>query len=251
MPPGQRRWTIAIRILLVIPQFIVLVFVGIGAFFVAICAWFAALVTGRVPEGMASFLTFYVCWSVRVSAYLNLLTDTYPPFSGEDDPAYPVGPAFPQRGPLNRLAVLFRLILVIPAGFIQAFIGAGLGALLLFFWIAALVLGRLPDPLYRAIGTYVRFNARTTSYLFMLTGEYPWGWKGELDGLSGVAPGVATDVATGAATGQDYWAPVSSVTADAVPDVVTRFDFRLAGWSMAWIWIFLVIGVIFDLFYRR
>jgi uncharacterized protein involved in cysteine biosynthesis len=55
LPPLQPRWTILIRLLLAIPQFVVLFFVGIGVFFVAICAWFAAIFTGRVPPAMAAF----------------------------------------------------------------------------------------------------------------------------------------------------------------------------------------------------
>ena len=48
-------------------------------------------------------------------AYLFLLTDEYPPFTLEDV-EYPVRPILPGRGPLNRVAVFFRLILAIPAG---------------------------------------------------------------------------------------------------------------------------------------
>ena len=43
-----------------------------------------------------------------------LLTDRYPPFS-LDDVEYPVRPILPGRGPLNRVSVLFRIILAIPA----------------------------------------------------------------------------------------------------------------------------------------
>ena len=75
LPPAQVRWTIAVRLLLVFPQFIVLIFVGIGAFFVAIAVWFAALFTGRVPVGMGAFLARFTRWSVRVNAYFFLLTD--------------------------------------------------------------------------------------------------------------------------------------------------------------------------------
>src|SRR5271156_1541073 len=67
LPPLQPRWTILIRLLLAIPQFIVLFFVGIGVFFVTIATWFVALFTGRVPEGMAAFLQSYIRWSARVA----------------------------------------------------------------------------------------------------------------------------------------------------------------------------------------
>ena len=46
----QRRLTVAFRIILVIPQIIVLYFLAIATFFVAVIAWFAALFMGRLPE---------------------------------------------------------------------------------------------------------------------------------------------------------------------------------------------------------
>ena len=46
----QRRATVIFRIILAIPQFIVLFFLGIAAFFVSMIGWFAALFTGRLPE---------------------------------------------------------------------------------------------------------------------------------------------------------------------------------------------------------
>src|SRR5580658_5988619 len=96
LPPLQPRWTILIRILLAIPQFIVLFFVGIGVFFVAIAAWFSALFAGRIPENMASFMQRYVRWSARVAAYLQLLTAEYPPFDGQPNPNYPTDVEFPE-----------------------------------------------------------------------------------------------------------------------------------------------------------
>ena len=52
----QRRLTVAFRIILAIPQFIVLYFLAVATFFVAVIAWFAALFMGRLPEWAHSFL---------------------------------------------------------------------------------------------------------------------------------------------------------------------------------------------------
>ncbi len=46
----QRRLTVFFRLLLLIPQLIVVWLLGIVTFFAAIAAWFAALVLGRLPE---------------------------------------------------------------------------------------------------------------------------------------------------------------------------------------------------------
>jgi hypothetical protein len=76
------RWLPIVKWLLAIPHYIVLFFLGIGAFFAAIIAWFAILVTGQYPRGLFDFIVGVGRWSLRVSAYAFLLvTDRYPPFS--------------------------------------------------------------------------------------------------------------------------------------------------------------------------
>ena len=77
------RLTVAFRIILVIPQVIVLLFLGIAASFVVLIALFAVLFTGRWPEGMRSFVLNVLRWYLRVSTYFLLLTDEYPPFAFE------------------------------------------------------------------------------------------------------------------------------------------------------------------------
>ena len=91
----------------------VLWILGIAADVVALICWFAALVTGRLPTGLAEFQVGYLRWQTRFYAYLFLLTDVYPPFELADAD-YPVR-LQAEPGPLNRLAVFFRIILVIPA----------------------------------------------------------------------------------------------------------------------------------------
>jgi hypothetical protein len=77
----RNRLTVAFRIILVIPQAIVLALLGFVAFLASVIAFFAVLFTGRWPEGLRTFVVGIMRWSTRVSAYLYLLTDEYPPFS--------------------------------------------------------------------------------------------------------------------------------------------------------------------------
>jgi len=77
----RNRLTVAFRLILVIPQLIVLTFLGIAAFVAWVIAFFAVLFTGRWPEGLRTFVVGVMRWSTRVTAYLYLLTDGYPPFS--------------------------------------------------------------------------------------------------------------------------------------------------------------------------
>jgi hypothetical protein len=73
-----------VKWLLAIPHYIVLFFLGIGAFFAVIFAWFAILFTGRYPQSLFDYVMGVQRWALRVVAYAFLLvTDKYPPFSLE------------------------------------------------------------------------------------------------------------------------------------------------------------------------
>ena len=75
------RWLPLLKWLLAIPHFILLFFLYVGVFFVAIAAWFAILFTGRLPRGLFDYMAGVLRWSNRVTAYaIVLTTDEYPPF---------------------------------------------------------------------------------------------------------------------------------------------------------------------------
>ena len=174
----QRRVTVFFRFILAIPQFIVVGVIGYGAEVVVFLGWFAALFTGRMPASFARFVTGYLRWSTRVTAYAYLMTDVYPPFSLDPDPTYPVDLTV-TTGRLNRMAVLFRIVLAVPAFIIATVLGFGWGILSFFFWIITVVKGRMPDSIFGATATVVRFQARTYGYFFMLTSVYPGGALGD------------------------------------------------------------------------
>jgi Domain of unknown function (DUF4389) len=170
-PDRQRRLTVLLRILLLIPQYIVVFVLGIATFFVAIAGWFAALVTGRLPDWAADYLTSYLGYETRVAASEYLLVDRYPPFSFSA-PEYPVQVEV-RPGELNRLAVLARILLIIPAAIIYAVITAGWGAASFFIWLIVLIVGRMPEPLYEASAAVLRYVMRAEAYWLMLTSAYP------------------------------------------------------------------------------
>ena len=178
-PEERNRLTAALRIIWVIPQFIVLWFVSIAAFFVAIYGWFGALFTGELPEFAEVFLAGVIRWGARVGGYAYFLTDDYPPYSLDADPNYPIEISVPQREPLNRLAVLFRIILVIPAYVVAGVAASGLGLLSVGSWAMITFTGAQPKPLYEATRAVIRFETRLAGYFWMLTAEYPWGLLGD------------------------------------------------------------------------
>ncbi len=179
-PPLRRnRGTALIRILMVIPQYVVLFFVGIAALVIVIVGWFAALVTGRLPDFVHQFLSGVLRWELRVAAYLWLLTDEYPPFSLEPMTSYPVQLEIPAPVELNRLAVLFRIILAIPAAIVASVLWTGLGVVSIVSWATIVFTGTMPEPIYEAGRAAVRYHGRYLGYLWMLTSEYPWGVYGD------------------------------------------------------------------------
>ena len=176
-PARQRRATVLIRLLLAVPQLIVLYVLSIVAELVAIAGWFAALFTGQLPAGLAGFLAGWLRWAARAGSYLALLTDRYPPFEmGDAD--YPVRVSV-APGRLNRLAVLFRIILAVPAWLLTALLACGSLVVGLVAWLIVLITGTMPVPLYQAIAAVTRYGIRYHGYFFLLSGTYPGGLFGD------------------------------------------------------------------------
>jgi hypothetical protein len=177
-PGVQRRLTVAFRIILAIPHLLLLSVVGIAVLVMAFIGWFAALFTGRLPDGIASFLTNMLQYGARVIAYGQfLLTDRFPRFSfGDED--YPVE-VHAAPGRLNRLAVLFRFILLIPAVIVSTLVVGGAYVGLFVTWLILVITGRMPPMLFEALAAVFRYQTRLYGYWLMLTSTYPGGLFGD------------------------------------------------------------------------
>ena len=83
IPPAERqsRFRLFIRIFAVIPNLIALEFVLFAAFFTTFIAWWAILFTARYPRALFRFAVGALRWHERMTAYLFLLRDEYPPYS--------------------------------------------------------------------------------------------------------------------------------------------------------------------------
>jgi hypothetical protein len=205
-PAQQRRWTVLIRWIMLIPHYVVLYVLGIVSAVVAFIGWWGALFTGLLPEFAVSYLSGYTRWSTRVQAYALLLTDQYPPFSLDDKPSYPVRIAIPPRDRLNRVAVLFRVILAIPASLLNALVAIGGTTIVAFIaWLIALITGKLPTSLHQAYTAILRYTTRLSCYSYMLTAAYPRGLFGD-----GTAVPPAGDFAPAASGYEAPAAPAAS-----------------------------------------
>lgn len=172
-PVRQARWKTLLRAVLVLPSAVALNALWVAAEVLSVLMWFVALVTARVPDSMWRFNVGVLRFQARTSAYVFLLTDAYPPFS-VDEPPYPVrmtldGP--PAR--LNRLAVLFRAILAIPAALVTDLLMIGLVPFVVVAWLATLVSGRNPRVLHQSFSAALRFFLRYNAWFLLLTDVYP------------------------------------------------------------------------------
>lgn len=183
VPSSRNRLTVALRVILTIPHFVVLALVGIAAALAIIVGWFAALGLGRLPDALARFAVRWIAYVTNVNAYVWLLTDRYPRFAF-DDPDQPVEPDHPVRAAfvptrLNRLAVLFRVVIAIPAYLLTVLASTGLWFIGFIAWLIILFAGRLPDGLYNVIAVIIRYLARFYAYMSLVTGIYPAGIFGD------------------------------------------------------------------------
>ncbi len=170
----RSRLTTFFRFILAIPHIFVVFFYVLAAEIVVFIAWFALLFTGRYPQGMYDFVAGALRYSTRVCGYVFLLSDEYPPFSGDPGTPYPVDLTIaPPKSAYSRLKVLFRIILLIPVYIISYAmqIVAQVGALLA--WFAIIVLGRQPKGLQDMTALGVSYQQRAYAYFFLITEDWP------------------------------------------------------------------------------
>ncbi len=70
-------------VIMIIPHIFCIYFRMIGLLFVNIISWFAVLFTGKMPAGMHEFSVATLRWGMRLSLYINFLSEGYPPFNGK------------------------------------------------------------------------------------------------------------------------------------------------------------------------
>jgi hypothetical protein len=169
----RSRLTVFFRFLLAIPHMFWLELWGVVVLVVFLLNWLVALIIGRPAKPFQRFTAAYMRYSTTVFAYMFLIANPFPGFTGERG-SYPVElevPTEPEKQ--NRLKTFFRIFLAYPAAAVS-------GALLyvtyfvtFLAWWAALITGRMPRG-FRDLGANaLRYIAQVDSYMFLITGRYP------------------------------------------------------------------------------
>jgi hypothetical protein len=168
----RNRLTVFFRLILAIPLILWAILWGAIVGLAWIVTWFATLFMGRAPDGLHTFLASYLRFSTHARAYVLLIADPYPGFTGKAG-SYPIDLEIDPPQPQNRLTVFFRIILALPALFL-ANIMSNLNQLLaIFSWFIALVLGRVPEGMRNFAALALRIEQQTYAYVMLLTGRYP------------------------------------------------------------------------------
>lgn len=190
------RWLWLVKWVLVIPHFVVLVFLWIGFVLVTVVSFFAILFTGRHPRGLFDFKVGVLRWSWRVAfySYSALGSDRYPPFTLADVPDYParLEVEYPQE--LSRGLVLVKwwllalphyLIVGVFAGGAWAGVNAAnddwawtsggglIGLLVLIAGVVLLFTGRYPRSIFDFVMGMNRWCYRVVAYAALMTDAYP------------------------------------------------------------------------------
>jgi hypothetical protein len=174
----RSRLTVFFRLLLVIPHLIWLTLWAIAAYLAAIANWFVTLVNGVSPDGLHRFLAAYMRYQNHVYAYLFLIADPFPGFTGQAG-SYPVDPVVEGPRPQNRWKVFFRLFLALPALALDSAYGGLLFVVALLGWFASLANARMPLGMRNAGALALRYAAQTNGYLLLLTDAYPYSGPAE------------------------------------------------------------------------
>jgi hypothetical protein len=163
--------TVFFRAVLAIPQFIVLCLWAIAVWLATIVNWFATLFMGRSPDALHNFIAAFLVFQTRVTAYIYLLSEPWPPFGSSGD--YPVDLRVAGPQPQNRWTVLFRIILAIPAVLLASVFRTLNQVLALVSWFYALATGQISDGI-RSIGVYcLGYEQQTYGYILLATDRYP------------------------------------------------------------------------------
>jgi hypothetical protein len=168
----RTRLTVFFRLILAIPLFLWLTLWAVIAMLALIVNWVATLVTGRSPDGLHGFLATFLRFTTHVRAYVLLIADPYPGFTGREG-SYPIDLEVAPPEDQNRLTVFFRVILAIPALFVTNILSHLSELLAIFSWFIALVTGRVPEGLRNFAALALRFETQTYAYVLLLTGRYP------------------------------------------------------------------------------
>ena len=169
------RLTVFFRIFLVIPLILFAMLYEIIAAISILLGWIVLVFTGTYPEGLYNWAAGFLRFGARVNAYMYLLTDKYPPFSGSEEQGdFPLMVTVgPPKEKYSRVKVLFRIILMIPLLILVYLFSIWAQIMAIGAWFVEVFAARLPQGIHNQQVFAQRYITRGTAYMFLLTEDYP------------------------------------------------------------------------------
>ena len=125
-----------------------------------------------MPDGLHTFLARFLRATTHVNAYVLLLADPWPPFTGEEG-TYPVDLRVDGPEKQNRLTVFFRTLLAIPALLLSYVFGLVNRLVAFLGWFICLFTGRMNEGMRDVSAWMLRYEIQTYAYVMLVTGKYP------------------------------------------------------------------------------
>jgi hypothetical protein len=168
---------ILIKIIILIPQFVEMFFLGIAAIFLLIINWFIVLFTGEYWDLAYNFFLGIMRLEAKMHLFLYGLTDTYPGFALNTKNLFTL--TIPKPTNPNRIlaipliGIIVRFILLIPYLIFNEVLGRGAGIAMVCSWFAVLFNKQFPESLYEFERDTLRVSFASSSYILGFSDHYP------------------------------------------------------------------------------
>lgn len=177
-PYAVANWRPLLNWLLHIPHYVVIYVLNLVTGIIFVVYWVALLFTGRLHQGMYSFLVMVTRYEARALGFLFGFSEEYPPFDFDtgmqDNGAYPPVrlevPTPPETTP--RIAAL-NWLLAIPHYFVIAIYGMAAAVVLVVGWFAVLFTGAWPRGMRDFLVRLGNYYMRVWVYIAMVETRYP------------------------------------------------------------------------------
>ncbi len=171
-PEELSRWLMFVKLILVVPHWIILYALSSVSQVMIAIAFFAIVFTKRFPRGLFDFVVGINRWNCNVGAYMGLQRDEYPPFSwasGEYPLTYEVD--YPEQ--LNRWRPFVHWLLLLPHFILLLALYSVALVVYPIVFLAILFTKRFPRGLFDFMVGIGRWGSRVSAYSACLTDKYP------------------------------------------------------------------------------
>lgn len=169
------------KIIILIPQFIEMIFLIIIAAILSVINSFVVLFTGKFWDTNYNFLLGFMRFSTKIHFFFTGLTNTYPGFDfSVSDKSMKVEIANP-TSPSRFFAIpviggLARIILLIPYAIYESVLSHGAWTGVVASSFPALFKGRYPESTYELARDSQRVMLASSAYMFGFSDKYPNFW---------------------------------------------------------------------------